>query len=717
MGERKEIRNFCGVCHMSCAVVATVEDGQLISVRPDKASDFRHEVCPQAKGPLTLMGTSNHPDRLKYPLKRAGARGAGKWDRISWDEALDTIAQKLLKLKDKYGPECLALCIGEPKSMETIFGHRLATVFGTPNVVTPGGLCGVPRQEAYYYTMGRSPLPDIPEAVKKPDDPLPKLLIFWGADGRRYLGRHFLKMKKDPANDLKIVVVDPMRTWVVDHFADKWYRPRPASDGALAMGLLKVIIEEDLYDKDYVEKWTVGFDKIKAGVKDFSLEDVSDMTWMPKEQILELARLYANTKPASIQEGNSLEFMANSFETFRTTSILRAITGNLNVPGGDVFLKPSNHARPGSMMLLGKVGRDKSKMLGREMRAVPRWSFVPYQALIKANLDDGYSYPIRAVMCCLTNPLVSYPDSVSTYKAFMKMELVVVQELFHTPTTAVADIVLPAAWTWEDDTIGYWGGRWEEYRAYRKVVEPPGEAWTDAKIFNELGKRLGLGEWFWDDEHEALDELLDGSGLTFKEFQKTRKLYPKKLYKDPGEEPFKTPSGKVEIYSQRLADEGLEPVPTWENITRFPKPTEEYPLILTSYKENTFMLTGFKMIEKLRKITPVPIVRLHPETAQKHGLEDGEWIYIETPKGQIAQKLMYDEDTYPKTVNAAWGWWFPEDGPESMYGWKKSNFNVLTNYEVMAQPVGTPEIKGIPCRVAKIPPEEHPFKDEAASNT
>ena len=113
------------------------------------------------------------------------------------------------------------------------------------------------------------------------------------------------------------------------------------------------------------------------------------------------------------------------------------------------------------------------------------------------------------------------------------------------------------------------------------------------------------------------------------------------------------------------------------------------------------MLTGFKMIGSLRKITPVPIVRLNPETAKKYGLEDGEWIYIETPKGRITQVLLYDKDTYPQTVNAAWGWWFPEDGPETMYGWEKSNFNILTGYEVMAPPVGTPEIKGIPCRVSK----------------
>ncbi len=150
-------------------------------------------------------------------------------------------------------------------------------------------------------------------------------------------------------------------------------------------------------------------------------------------------------------------------------------------------------------------------------------------------------------------------------------------------------------------------------------------------------------------------------------------LYPKKEYKKPEEEPFKTPSGKVEIYSQRLEEESLDPMPTWEAMLRFPQVSEEYPMVLTSYKENSFMLSGFKMIGALRKITPDPIVRLNPETAEKLGMKDGEWVYIETPKGKITQKLQFDKDTDPRTVNAAWGWWFPEDGPETMYGWKKSN--------------------------------------------
>ncbi len=697
MGERKQIRTFCGVCAISCAVIAEVEDGKLVSVKPDRKSEFRHEICPGGKGPLTLIGTENHPERLKYPLKRVGERGSGKWEQISWDEALTLIAEKFQDIKEKFGPERVAVLMGEPKSMETIFAHKFATAFGTPNVFTPGGLCGVPRQEAFYYTFGRSVLADWPIDVAKPGDPMPRLFIAWGGDLRRYLGRHMLKMARE--SKAKVVVIDPVKSWVVKHYADIWIRPRPGSDGALAMGVLKVIIEEDLYDKDFVERWTIGFEAIRAEVKKFTLEEVEKVTWVAREQIQELARLYATTKPASIQEGNSLEFFANTFGTFRTTSILRAVTGNVNRPGSDVFVTRAKHARPGTLMLLGKVGRDKSKMLATDLSAARRWSYTPYQYLHKANLE-GKPYSLKAVICCLTNPVVSYPDSQATYEALMRTELNVVLELFHTPTTAIADIVLPAAWTWEADTIGYWGGRKEEYRAYPKVVDPPGEAWPDDKIFNELSKKLGL-PYCYEDASEALDELLEGSGMKFEEFLEQRKMRPLKEYKTFDVEPLETPSHKIEIYSERLEKQGLNPIPTWKELTSFPQTSEEYPLVLTSYKENSFMLTGFKMIDSLRRLTPVAVVRLNPQTAAEQGVQEGDWIVIETKKGRITQKLMIDPDTDPRVVNAAWGWWYPEMGVETGYGWQKSNFNILTGYEQIAPPVGTPELKGIPCRVSK----------------
>lgn len=698
MSERKEIHTFCGVCCGSCAVIAIVEDGKLVSVKPDHESGYRHDICPGGKGPLTSIGTENHPDRLKYPLRRVGERGEGKWQRISWDEALDTIAKNFLDLKEKFGPECIAVCLGEPKSMETIFAHRFATVFETPNVATPGNLCGVVRVWAANYTYGRSTVPDYPEQYTD-GSPMPRLFLEWGCDARNHSFRHGIKTYID--HGVKIGVIDPMKITTARK-ADLWIRLRPGSDGALAMGVLKVIIEEELYDKDFVDRWTVGFDKMCEEVKKFSLDDVERLTWVPKEQIQKLARLYSTTKPAILEDGNSVECMKYAFHVFRVLCILRAITGNVNVPGGEIFLTPPIRVRPGHMMLLSRYRRDFSKAIGREFKLAMRTAFVPWQSLTKAGVE-GKPYPIKAAICCLTNPLISYPDSNATHKAFMNMDFIVVLELFHTPTTAIADIVLPAAWTWEDETIGYWAGWFEEYRGYPRVVEPPGEAWSDMKIFNELGKRVGLKEYFWDDERESLDEYLEGTGLSFKDLLKKRKLLPTKEYKKPEDEPFRTPSGKVEIYSEVLERQGYDPLPRWEVLSRPPggELSEEYPLVLTNAKSNVYMLTGYKMIDKLRQREPDPIVKLNPETAQKLGLKDGDWVYIETVKGKITQKLAIDSDLDPRVVIAAFGWWFPEEGPHTLYGWNKSNYNILTGYEDPGQPVGAPDLKGIPCRVCK----------------
>ncbi len=544
-------------------------------------------------------------------------------------------------------------------------------------------------------TYGKSTMPDYPEEYTE-GAPLPKLFVEWGCDSINHSLRHQTKTYID--NHVPIIVIDPLRTNTAKK-AEMWVRVRPGADGALAMGLLKVIIEEELYDREYVTNWTVGFDAIREEVKNFSLDEVERLTWVPKVQVQELARRYATTKPAILEDGNSMEGLKNAFDIFRVFCILRAITGNLNIPGGEVWLKAPIRVRPGHMMLLSKIGRDYDNAVGNEFRLAMRTAYVPWQAITKAG-KEGIPYPIKAAITCLTNPLLSYPDSNATYEAFMNMDFIVALELFHTPTTAIADIVLPAAWTWEDDTIGYWSGWYEEYRAYPQVVPPPGEAWTDSKIFNELGKRVGLAEYFWKDDKEALDEYLAGSGLTFKDLLEKRKLMPTKDYKTPAEEPLATPSGKVEIFSRTLGTQGHDPVPRWEKLSRLPgELSEAYPLALTNAKSNTYMLTGFKMLPKLREREPYPLVKLNPQTAWEIGAEEGDWIYIETPKGRITQKLAIDPDLDPRVVIAAFGWWYPEDAPD--YGWRKSNVNILTGYEDPGQPIGSPDLKGIPCRVYK----------------
>ncbi|MDP2643407.1 MAG: molybdopterin-dependent oxidoreductase [Desulfobacterales bacterium] len=683
----QEVFTFCHLCCGHCSVKAIVEDGRVVDMEPDMDSGFSSEQCPLKKGRHAIPEVLYHPDRLIYPRKRIGERGGGKWERISWEEALDTIAGKFMALKEKYGPTALALGLGEPKGMEFAFAQRFATVFGTPNVVTPGWSCGIPVGQGSAMTYGWNCVPD--------DENLPGLVVLWGCNLVHTTGgmrRETLEAVLN--NGGKLIVIDPQKIDMA-RVAHLWIKIRPGSDGALAMGALKVIIEEKLYDADIVANRTVGFEKLEQHVKTFSLEEVEQVTWVPRRQIEEFARLYAQTKPAAIQWGNALDQLANSFQSGRAISIMRGITGNLNIPGGDVFLTPAPFTRPGRFFLLGKYPRKPERILGDRFKMAQRSAFIPPHAMMKAILEEK-PYPIKAAMFILTNPLVSYPNSKETYKALMKLDFIVVSELFMTPTAALADIVLPAAWGMEHEEVGYWPGWYEEMRAHPKIVDPPGECWPDTKIINELAKRLGMQEDFWEDDHEALDYMLKPSGMTYEQFKAKRAIFPKREYR---KHDYRTPSGKIEIYSEQLDQMGYSPMPLFEAVNHFPEATDRFPLLLTNAKEEAYMLSSYKSVASIRTMRPDPVVELHPDMADQLGLKEGDWVTIETKEGKIRQKLSLNKEIDPRVVIAAFGWWFPEDSSRA-FGWNKSNINMLTpsgpDYDVTT---GGLALRGIPCKV------------------
>ena len=683
---RQEYFTFCHICPGHCSIKATVEDGKVVDIAPDMESGLPNELCPVKKSRFSIPEVLTHPERLTHPLKRVGARGEDKWEEISWDEALDTIARKFMDIKEKFGPESVAMCLGEPKGLEFAFAQRFATAFGTPNVITPGWCCGVPSGQASGFTYGGNCVPD--------EETFPRLIVMWACNLTHTSGgmrRESLEAALEQGG--KLIVVDPKKTSMAS-MADLWIRLKPGSDGALAMGMLKVIIEEKLYDQEFVAGWTVGFERLQAEVSTFSLDDVERVTWVPAEKIIEFARLYARVKPGAIQWGNALDCVANSFQAGRAIAILRAITGNINIPGGDVFLTPALYTRPGRFFLLNQLPRVKEKTLGNEFKVAVKSAFVPAIPLIDAILDEK-PYPVKAAFCILTNPIISYPNSQRTFQAFNKLDFLVVSELFLTPTAALADIVLPASWGMEHEEVGYWPGWYEEIRAYPKLVDPPGECWADTRIINELAKRLGLGEYFWEDDEEALDYMLEPSGISYHELKEKRVLSPKREYKRD----FRTPSGKVEIYSESLEKMGYDPLPLWKQLSQLPEATDEYPLLLTNGKEETYMLSSYKYVASLRTIRPEPIAEVNSETAKVLGLNDGDLIYIETPKGRIKQRLAFNPNLDERVVFAAFGWWFPEDR-KKLFGWDKANINLLIDsgppYD---RTTGIVNIKGIPCSV------------------
>ncbi len=708
MGEEKSYTTFCHICGNHCALKVTVENGKVTDVRGAGETEFPTNVCSVKKGESHIIGTLNNSDRLKHPLKRRGERGEGEWEKISWDEALDTIASEFQQIREEYGPERLAMVLGEPKGMEFAFAQRFATAFGTPNTITPGNYCGVMTTEALRYTFGMQAW----EARTEND---PEIIVIWGTN-LPHTGGSFIDIQRNYFNSAveggtKIVVIDPrnIEVWPEKGMhasdADYWLRPRPNSDGVLAMGIIKVIVEEELYDKEYVESWTKGFDELQKEVKTFTLREVENLTWVPEEKIREVAKLYAENKPGIIGSGNSLEFNSQSFQACRALAILQGITGNVNTPdGGLVELKRPNYYPPGRFMLgdlkdrLAKYPRSPKRTIGGKFSIANKGGFVPTQSLTKALLE-GKPYQPKAAFALVTNPLITYPDSKATKKAFKKLDFFVISELFHTATTEIADIVLPAAPIHEHETIAFWPAWFGMLRAQPKLVDPPGEAWPDIKIINELAKRLGFEEYFWDDESEALDYMLRPMGLSWEEFRDNVKHVKGERRYDPNEvSGYRTNSGRVEIHSESLKDMGGDPIPKFEKLKEplmgsF-KTTKEYPLVVTNYKSEIFMLSGYRNVEELREKSPPPTVIMNAETAEERDLENGDWIYIETENNKVKQKLFTDPKVHPKIVITEFGW-----GNEEF---TDSNTNLITDYDTPCDPLtGTPTIRGNPCKVYK----------------
>ncbi len=685
----EKFKTFCRLCRCRCALEATVEEGEVIKVKADTESPSGRGT-PCVKG-LALPEILGHPSRLKHPQRRKGERGGGEWVGISWDEALTIIAKRLEGFKKEFGPESVTLGLGDPKGLEMAFAQRFASVFGTPNVASPAHICHVPGELASTFTFGSACIPD--------DGHTPGCLVIWGNNFLDTYGTAARQLRNALGKGAKLIVVDPQKTSLASQ-ADIWLKPSPGSDGALALGMLKVIIEERLYDEEFLTKWTIGFDRLIEHIKEYPLNRVEEITWVPKEKIKEAVRLYAQTKPATILWGNALDHSINSFQTFRAISLLKALSGNLDIPGGDILPGRLSIMRPGHFMLLPEFPREQKKMVGSEFKLAVRSAFIPRQSAIKAILE-GKPSPVKAALLFGTNPLLTYPDARKTYDALMKLDFLVVAELFMTPTAELADIVLPVATNFEFDEIGPYSLFAGFALAYPKIVEPPGECWSDMKIINELAKRLGMEEYFWSHENQALDLILKPSGLNFEEFKRKRILQAEKEYRKYDREGFRTPSGKVEIYSQQLEELGYSPLPIYtEPPETTPELAKEYPLMLTSAKPASFYHSAYRNISSLRRRDPEPVVKLNPKTAIELGLAQGEWVFIETEKGRIRQKLLLDDGLDPRIAIVSYGWWFPEKGASELYGWAESNVNILTSAEPPYEPaIGSLALRGLHCKV------------------
>lgn len=693
---KQTVRSTCARCTLGCGILVHLEEGRAIKIEGDPSS-------PISKGELCVKGLAGleyvyHSNRLKHPLKRVGKRGEAKFQEITWEEALSRIAEELDKARNIYGAESVAFIRGAGKGYQCSYLPRFANVFGSPNSVMNGHVCHLPKIYGSMITCGFNPDTDYEGS--------PNCIIVWGHNPAETNLPKNMRIAQALDSGTKLIVVDP-RAIDLARRADLWLRLRPGSDLALALGMIHVIINKGLCNKAFVDKWTVGFDELRGHIQDYPPEKVAELTWIPANKIREAAMFYAQNKPACIEQGNATEHNINSVQTARALSILRAITGNLGIPGGELKWAPLPilTRRSPELELRDKMPVEKwQRRLGAEYKTMPLLRYVITQSLVKAILEED-PYPIHVTYVQGANPLVTYSNARETYRAFMKLGFSVVSDLFMTPTAALADIVLPAASCFEFDSI-------VQSDAYpiaccQQKVAQVGECWSDYKMLSELAKRLGLGGYFWETEEQCLDALLKPAGLTFEEFKQVGWISGHKQYREYERGGFATPSGKVELYSHQLKEWGFDPLPTFYEMPETPysdpELAREYPLIYTSYKSVHYRHSGGRQITSLRGGHPEPTIYIHPETAKELGIQESDSVYIETNRGRIIQKAAFEDTIDPRIVIVDYAWWFPERGESELYGWADSNINILTNNNPPYSPeIGSMNLRGIMCKVYKV---------------
>ena len=695
------VKSACRMCHGGCGVLVYVKDGKVKKIVGDPDCPINHgTLCAKAYGSIQ---TAYHPDRLTYPVKRVGPKGSGKWERITWDEALDTIAERILRYKEDHGAESVVMGYGTGRDNEAVV-YRFANVLGSPNTLTAGHFCYGPRLATTISTCGSNPIVDYENN--------PKCIMVWGnnlvfSNPDEYKGEPFSAALDEGA---KLICVDPRLTRIAAR-ANIWLRLRPTTDAALALGMCNVIIEEGLHDKEFCENYVHGWDQFVERVKEWPLERTEQVTWVPREKIVEAARLYATTKPAAIQWGVGVEVQANLTNNDRSLIALMGITGNLDVPGGQALFQTPNIRNVGSFGAHGMLSKEQfAKRLGGDrFRLASRFAIINPKPVWDAILEEK-PYPVKMLFLISTNPIATRANAAEVYKALEAVDFMAVSDFFITPTAALADIVLPAATWLEMDYIADFWKRHGYIIPRRKVIQV-GECKSDHEMLNELAHRVGIGEHWWPDFEQGLDHILEPMGITWKQFKEMDYVRGELKYQKYRTEGFSTPTRKLELYSTVLEKMGYDPLPQFHeapgSLYSAPELHKDYPYILvTGRRIPVFFCSEGRQVPCLRDRYKDPIVEIHPETAEKEGIKEGDWVSIESPRGKIRQRAKLFAGMDPRIVFAEHGWWFPES-EDFTRSWQESNVNMLTDnsYENCDPAMGGTAVRTLLCRIYPESPE------------
>jgi anaerobic selenocysteine-containing dehydrogenase len=758
----RRIPGYCALCRSRCGCISVVRDGRLVAVEPDPSHPTGRALCAKGRAAPELVES---PHRLLRPLKRTRPKPDPDpgWATIGWDEALDLAASRLRALADRHGPETVAFAVTTPSgtaiSDAIQWIERLIHTFGSPNNCYATEICNWHKDHATQFTFG--------VGVQAPEFERTGCVLYWGHNPSTSWLTHATGALAARARGARLIVVDPRRAGLAVK-ADLWLRVRPGSDGALALGIAGVMLDEGWFDRAFVRDFTNGpllvrddtgrfltgrdlapggppetlvawderaghsmlydpatrtwgtpgavpalhgryriptaggevdcrpaFDRYAALCRQYPPDVVERITWVPARDVRAAAQLLWEARPVSYYAWTGVGQHTNATQTDRAIALLYALTGSFDAPGGNVIFARVPRHEVGGVDLLGPGQLEKA--LGRETLPLgpPRGGWVTSDHLYRAILE-GQPYRVRGLVGFGANLVVSHADARRAREALRALEFTVYADLFMTPTAALADLVLPVSTAWEREglRIGFEVSQEAESLVQLRpsVVAPRGESRSDTWIVFELARRLGLGPRFWNGDVDAgLRHVLAPSGISLEELRRSpggvraplATRYRKYAAPEPGSPPgFATPTGKVEIYSERLLAHGYDPLPGYVEPAVGPGVAalaERYPLVLTSAKIPEYCHGQYRGIPALRRRVPHPEAELHPATAAARGIRDGDWVVVETPDGRLRARARLREDLDPRVVATQHGWWqaCPELGLPGYdpYGPEGANLN------------------------------------------
>jgi anaerobic selenocysteine-containing dehydrogenase len=663
-GER-QIRGTCPLdCPDTCSWVVTVKDGEAIELRAAKDHPYtRGALCVKVN---PYLEHTQAPDRLLHPLRRVGRRGEGKFERITWDEAIGEIAERWTAIIEEYGPQAIWPYYGTG-TMGMIqgvagAGRRLWNILGTSQHQMT--ICAVAGMVGNGYVLGDGKLGMDPETFSES-----RLVFLWGTNPL-FTGHHIWKyIQAARKAGAHVVSIDPIRTRTADS-VDEHIAPIPGTDAALALGLLNVVVAKKCEDTEYLTAHTVGWDAFRERIEEYPPSRVAALTGLPEECIVALGERLATTRPTGIKLAMGMQRHAGGGMAVRTISCIPAVTGDWRYPGGGASYHTGGFF-PGNWAALW---RDDLRPPGTRSLVMTR---------LAKHLSELTAPPIKALFVYNANPLTSNPDQNSVRRALEREDIfTVVVEHFPTDTVDYADIVLPATMQTEHadlhNAYGHLYLSWNE-----PAVEPAGECLSNSEIFRRLARRLGLTEpCLYESDEAVARQVLESDhpaleGITLERLKEEgwlRLNYPRPYAPfASGQAP--TPSGKIELYSERALADGYDPLPGYtpplENTQTGTSLSERYPLLLLATASQHFLNSIFVNKPDLADKAGEPTIILHPTDAEGRGLEAGDYARVYNDRGEFEVKIDVNDVVRPGVVATTKGHW-----PRTLRGGTNMNATV-----------------------------------------